>query len=348
MIPEARQHFLFRTDASSEIGIGHFMRSLAMAQAFMDLGHEITFLCLSLPLHLRSLLKAEDISFISPEHIAVGSHLDAQLTAQYADWLEADWIIADGYQFDASYQNIIKTQGHRLMLLDDYGHSAYYFADILLNTGLGASQSLYKNREPSTLLLLGPEYMPIRREFLIGRHTKKIRPLGKNLLVTMGGSDPTNMTAKILKSLAQFNIPYHIRVIIGPAYSNIKELLEFIQGTQGITLFYNVKNMLPYMLWADLAISAGGGTLAEMAYIGLPSLIIKTAANQRFCHLYDERYGASLFLGNADEITENTIGLKVTQLMNDFGLRRQMSLNGQKLIDGLGAKRLLNRLISFQ
>ncbi|MBS4022826.1 MAG: UDP-2,4-diacetamido-2,4,6-trideoxy-beta-L-altropyranose hydrolase [Dethiobacter sp.] len=340
-----RKKILLRAEASNIIGIGHMMRSFALAQYWKNMGGQVVFLSQEIPETLEKLLVNENMKLIRLPDIAIGSKKDAQLTADLTQKTGAELIIADGYHFAASYQKLIKNKGLKLLVVDDYGHSDFYAADIILNVGLDANERLYANREPYTQLLLGPEYVPLRQEFL-KRHgyKKEIAQVGKKLLITMGGADPDQVTLKVIEALSKLDSNYQVRVVVGLAY-NYANKLKAAAGKSNALLLQDVKEIAALMAWADIAISAGGGTLAEMAYMGLPNIVIKIADNQCSNMLYEKKIGASLFLGDAREITNEQITDSVKSLSQNYLKRQQMSANGRKAIDGKGSQRVFEFLV---
>ena len=340
---------LIRADGSKEIGTGHIMRTLAMAQTFQDMGSEVTFLCVKLPQKLEELLEKEDTKLVQFYDDTIGSHQDAEITAAIAHFLDIDWVIADGYLFDSKFQKTLKEQGIKQMLVDDYGHASSYYADIVLNPGINPNPNFYLNKDDDTQLLLGPDYTPLRREFLITpRCQKEITPAGNKVLVTMGGSDPRQMTLKVVDSLKEKASELQIAVVAGPLSSYLEPLSVARSGSESqILLLDDVSNMADLMSWADIGISAGGTTLGEMAYMGLPNLIIKTAPNQSCSMFYETRFGTSVYLGDAETITTKQIRQEVLSLLGDDFQRQVMSENGNRLIDGKGSKRIYDTLLQF-
>ena len=177
------------------MGTGHVMRGLALAQAWQDSGGHSVFVMAENTPSLERRLQEEGIEV---ERLAVdaGTAADAEATGSIAGSRNADWIAVDGYQFGSAYQAAIKAAGFKLLFMDDNVHAAPYSADLVLNQNMYASRSPYAQREPSTQLLLGPRYAMLRREFRPWRNwQREIPPVGRKVLVTMGGSDPDNLTA---------------------------------------------------------------------------------------------------------------------------------------------------------
>ncbi|MGH9495154.1 MAG: PseG/SpsG family protein, partial [Candidatus Sulfotelmatobacter sp.] len=193
---------LVRADASVAIGTGHVMRCLALAQAWQDAGGQAVFASAKITDALRKRLAAEscDVAAISSPG---GSFEDAAQTVALARENKCDWVVVDGYAFGPQYQQVLKAAGLKTLFVDDHGHAPPYSADVVLNQNLTATRELYSDREGQTRLLLGTRYCLLRREFADWREwQREISPVCRRLLVVMGGSDPENVTARVLEVLA--------------------------------------------------------------------------------------------------------------------------------------------------
>lgn len=335
-------NIIVRADASRKIGTGHIMRTLALAETLKEQGMKVFFLCIDIPRNLEIRLKKENMNVIKYQNIKIGSSEDAENTVKLAKSLKVKWIIADGYNFGTIFQKIIKAQGNKLLLFDDYRHSDYYYADLVINGGVHANKISYMNKNENTKVLLGPKYILLREEFL-NKNQKRVVSISANkILVTLGGSDPTNQTAKVLKALKNIEEDFKAKIIIGPGY----EAKVDLQNDNRIEFIKSVNDMASLIMWADIGISAGGITLLEMAFLGLPNLIIKTAKNQCATHLFSDKYQTSIYLGKAEEVTSEVIEREVKELQKNLSLRQKMSENGKKLIDGKGNQRILESLLS--
>lgn len=131
-----------------------------------------------------------------------GSAEDARLTAALLESLSARWIVVDGYHFDSAFQKNLKKEGRKVLWIDDYGRAAPYCADLVLNQNIAPPQDIYGDRSPETRLLLGTRHALLRREFHSWCGTKReIRESAKKILVTLGGSDPDNVTPKVVEGI---------------------------------------------------------------------------------------------------------------------------------------------------
>ncbi len=355
------KHILIRADASLNMGTGHLMRCLALAQYLQN--HQINpiFICAELPENLQTRLVNENIDSILID-AELGSNKDAEITINVAKKYQVNWVIIDGYQFNSEYQKQLKEADFKILFLDDYGHCNYYYADLVLNQNFGANQELYKNRENYTKLLLGSDYTLLRKDFLLWQKwEREIKPHAHKILVTMGGSDPDNVTLKVIQALSLiFDPPQSplIRIFDPPQPPLIRGELEIIVIVGGsnphfdslktycdtlpfnITLKQNVDDMPKLMAWADMAICAGGSTNWELAFMGLPSIIITIADNQKEIAQNLANMGLIISLGWWENVTIDMIRNAILGLIQNQNKRENMSYLGRQLIDGKGCDRI--------
>ncbi len=345
MIKELK--FLYiRVDADKNIGIGHLMRCLSLAQAWKDSGGKVVFIAgrksRNALLERRLNCEGMDIHYLSA---SIGSIDDANQTANYIT--KDSWLILDGYHFDGTYQKIIKQKVPHLLFIDDLGNLENYCADIVLNQDYVAGRSLYKHRSKGTMLLLGPRYILLRREFWKRKGFKRVlRAQAKRILVVMGGSDPHNATLKVIEALKLTGITgLEVSIVIGPANPHGSVLKRAVKS-KGIKfkLIENVGNMATLMAWAEICISAGGSTCWELAFMGLPTLMLTVADNQIESTRRLQNKGIVKDLGDRSKIMPLQIAGAVHSILGDVGRRKRMSNKGQALVDGEGARRVLMAL----
>lgn len=340
---------VIRTDASARIGTGHIIRCLALAQAWQREGGQAVFLSRCVSNALRKRITAEGFDFISLDK----SHpdpFDIDFTLAEVDRLKnrnmelKTWIVVDGYHFDADYQKIIKEAGNKLLWIDDYGHASHYYADLILNQNISADEAFYAHREPYTRLLLGARYALLRREFKSWQGWKrKIPSIARKVLVTMGGGDPNNVTRKVLQALKNIDMPIlEVRIVIGPANPNLELLKKEMAGEPSLQILNNIADMSELMAWADIAVTAGGSTSWELAYMGLPRLILMMAENQRRNAEALDRENIGINLGWYQDVSVEKITSQCKDLMMNSEIRSLMSQRGRNLVDGRGGQRLCN------
>lgn len=340
-------HLLLRADAGPRIGAGHVMRCLALAQAWQDAGGRAAILTAPGSTALQTRLSAEGLRVV-PLSADPGSPDDALETIELARRLESDWIAADGYHFDAAYQRTLRDAGRRLLFIDDYGHAGAYCADFVLNMNLQAADRLYSDRPDTTQLLLGVRYVLLRREFSHRRVAPRTIPkTARNILVTLGGGDPENVTLRVVQALCDLGADdLEVRVVIGGCNPHERALENVVQNSPiPMRLECNVTGISELMAWADIAISAGGGTCWELAFLGLPACAVSLAENQEPNLSGLAQAGCLIDLGRAQELTADALSRAVSGLRSDPRRRRQMSEQGRKLIDGQGAARVVMHIL---
>jgi UDP-2,4-diacetamido-2,4,6-trideoxy-beta-L-altropyranose hydrolase len=339
---------LVRADADARMGTGHLMRCLALAQAWHDAGGRATFLTACRLPALNSRLTAEGAQ-VEPIVVEPGSDDDAEQTREAARRLGAGWVVLDGYQFTGAFQRRVRGGGVRLLALDDYGHADHYAADLVLNQNLQATDDLYQSREPYTGLLLGTPFALLRREFWKWCGWKREVPeAARKVLVTLGGSDPDGVTLTAIEALAQIRWPgLEAVVVVGGGNPRRGELEEAAHRYEAmIRLQSNVTDMAGLMAWADVAVAAGGTTTWERALLGLPSLIVVLAENQKDLAEASERVGIGWNLGPHQGLSVSTLADALRRLLADASARAAMARRGPERVDGQGAARVVVRLLA--
>lgn len=343
---------LIRADATTLIGIGHIMRCLALAQAWRDRGGRITFLSNCESDAQRRRIIDEGFNFIPIEN----SHPDPldlsvtleNLSAVKNKPLVNQWLIIDGYHFTTDYQKEIKDSGYHLLVIDDYNHLPYYHADILLNQNINAQNFKY-SCDDNTTQLLGCKYTLLRREFLKYKGLKREIPEKANkILVTLGGADPENVTLKVIEAIKQLDDPVlDVKVAVGPANPNLKILKKAIhQAPCSIQLLQEV-DMPDLMQWSDIAISAGGSTCWELAFMGVPFLIVVMAQNQEAIAIGLDNAKAAFSCGWFYELSSSNISKQLEKPIEDKKKRKRYSEKGRELVDGLGAERIIGSMRNY-
>ncbi|MFN8456751.1 MAG: UDP-2,4-diacetamido-2,4,6-trideoxy-beta-L-altropyranose hydrolase [Anaerolineae bacterium] len=344
---------LIRADGNSQIGTGHIMRCLALAQAWQaecqnDIRMSPVFVMADKAAGLVARLSVENIP-VNYLQTRASSQDDAAQTIDQARQIGAKWVVVDGYHFDAAYQQAIKTAGLQLLVIDDYGHAAHYYADIVLNQNIYANESFYPNREAYTRLLLGPQYVLLRREFWPWRGwQREIPPVAYKVLVTLGGSDPDDVTLKVIQALQQVEVEgLEARVVVGPANPHLVTLQQAVEQLPKVQLLTEVLNMPELMAWADVAISAGGSTCWELAFMGVPSLVMILADNQQRVAEGLDAAGFAFNLGDPVNLCPTALANAFQELAHQVKPRTASAKCGQELVDGFGRARVIQQMQAF-
>lgn len=347
---ERKEKTLFiRADASTQIGTGHVMRCIALAQAWQDKGGHVVFLSRCDCEPLRKRIKAEGFNLIPiknphPHSDDLSLTLQVLLAKSHEPSTASLWLAVDGYHFTPEYQKAIRDAGIRLLVIDDMAHLDHYHADILLNQNIHAS-SLHYSCDRDSVQLMGCEYVLLRREFLKYKDWKREIPdKAKNILVTMGGSDPDNVTLKVIKALNNLNDPdLEVKIVAGPANPNISSLeKELYLSPFTFHLLSSMRNMSALMAWADLAVISGGTTVWELASMGAPCVVNCTTQIEEYLGMGLLEVGLFRTVGSFTEQSVVSLSSILNILLNDSNERRRMMVLGRKVVDGEGCKRILN------
>jgi len=349
---------VIRADASARIGAGHMMRCFALAQTWQLEGGQVVFLSHCESDALRQRITDAGMEFVPvaypyPDPRDLQTTLDILRTrsAGARENLKPEtgnpmWLVLDGYHFDAIYQQAIRTAGYRLLMVDDMAHLPAYHADILLNQNLGAEKLKY-NCDSDTTLLLGSRYALLRQEFLAWRGWQRgIPDVARKVLVTMGGGDPDNVTLKVIHALDQVRVDgLETVVVVGVSNSNFQELESAVHDLKvPVRLVQNVDNMPELMAWADVAVTAGGSTCWELAFMGLPSVVLILAENQHSIAEILDADGFAVNLGRHTLLESGDIAYQLRSVIMSSEKRGSMSNCGRQLVDGGGTMRVIRCL----
>lgn len=332
--------------------MGHLMRCLALANAFPG-DIDIFFITKSAGKTVE-LIKENGYKLISVSGVGqVQDELGLVKNAIINN--DIDILIIDSYELAYDYLVSMKKVVDKLVSIHDFAPFPFS-ADIVINGNIYAGELNYKSVDGDARFLLGTKYLLMRDEFkeLPGRNlNKKV----KNILVTVGGGDPLNLTPVIIKgiNMIEGNIALidkdnlHLDIVIGPAFTNLEEIVSMVRGVNiDISLHFNVNKISKLMLDCDLAISAGGTTLYELSATGTPAVSILQADNQVQGAGMLAAKGTIINLGMGDKLNIETIVEKITELIVDFELRKRMSRVGQKLVDGRGADRCVEEILEVR
>ena len=329
---------LIRADSSQQMGTGHVMRCLALAQAGQDAGCRIVYALASCSAGVAERLLAENIEIVNLA-CEPGSRQDALATVEAARSCGSNWIVLDGYHFDEQYHAVIKQAKLKLLALDDFGALGRYIADIVVNQDPIADEQLYVRREPNTRLLLGSDYTFLRREFrLHPRPARKVPAIARRLLLTFGGSDPDRLTEMALAELESVAVDdFEAVVLIGPSNWRAEQLEAVGQGRNKIRLLRNPPDIPEWMAWCDLAVTAVGGTLWELAYCRVPCIALLVSEDQVPATDILQRRGACLSLGIGRNLSPGCLAQTISTLCHDPQRRAALGSSLAAMVDGLGA-----------
>ena len=353
---------LIRADANSIIGTGHLSRMLALCETASKMGHLCCFvICVPSRDVKQKIQNAEHRIFeISSKgnskkngeetlsRIIFQEH-DAQQTALAIKWFEPTWVIVDHYGLDFEWYQTINAYCENIMTVDDLANRSLG-CDVILNQNLGISPTQYSGLlKENCEVLLGPRFALLRDEFSNWRDisvSRRINPIVKNVLITMGGSDYSNITLSVLKILSDSANSMHCRftVVTGVSYIHGSNLKAFCEKSKlKIKLLSDIQNMAEVMAEADLCIGAGGSTSWERCCLGLPTIAISIANNQDA--ITDELHNNRL----AVKANLNDLRVKFDRFFMEDGtlLLKKLTDGSKKICDGKGAFRVIKFMEDF-
>lgn len=328
---------LIRVDGSSKLGIGHIMRCIALAQALEVKEIGSIFVIRNNEVRIKRLIRdyGYQVEMIPLEATFAK---DADLTIKIAQKHKVDLfftdlsnakVLADLRNY-VQYIKTLKKEGKFLVSLDGFkseciANKVKLPFDLIIIPYLGAEDQKYKIFK-KTRLLKGPKYFVLRQEFVKAvKRKRQINKKAKNVLISLSlVSYPLN--AKIKQALSQpdlSSINYKFAV-------NLKD-----------------KKLVSLIEWADLAILSSGLSRYEAAALGLPCLIIAHNNSHDIMMKQYLKSNTCLYLGEENKFSQDYLTEKLKKTLTDYGLRKKMSLNGKKLIDGKGGERITKQIIQL-
>jgi len=314
------------TEAGSKFGYGHLMRCLAIAQSLQKK-------------RIRSV-------FYIRGDLNVNKKL-VPFQWKCIDWLKKTVniknkiVILDSYHTSTDFCKKIYSMAKTVLFIDDFNRVPYP-GGFVLNSAIGSKGVRYHNN-PNITYLLGPKYHPLRREFW-GVPKKIIKKRIKKVLITFGGSDPTNETPKVLRMLKKKYSYLEKRVMVGSGFTDVDGIKAEADKKTFLVYYPNARILRQEMIKADICISGGGQTTYELARLGVPTVGICLADNQS---INLAGWSDAGFLAYAGWYKDKDLIKNIFDKVNDMQpcyARKKMSLVGRKSIDGNGAERIVNFL----
>lgn len=370
---------VFRTDASLQIGSGHVMRCLTLADALRAQGAQCHFISRAHTGNLlgtieqrgykaNSLLAHMDKGQAAIETIAPTAPPNQSPEPAHADWLgstwqadaadtaavlarlQPDWLVVDHYALDQRWESALQPHYKKLMVIDDLADRAHV-CDVLLDQNLGRHPQDYAKLVPARCkVFTGPEYALLRPEFAALRpysqQRRQVQASIGQLLITMGGVDQDNATGQVLQALKTCALPAHCRITVvmgltAPWLQNVQQLAAQMPWPTEVVV--NVTNMAQRMADSDLAIGAAGSTSWERCCLGLPTLMLVLADNQGEAATHLQNSGAAhCFALNGS--MEEELKAQLQSLVNDPAQLSQMATCARAITNGLGVDQVVTAI----
>lgn len=317
------------TEGYSFTGYGHIYRCMAIAQTFKENNIKVSFI-----------VNGDD----SVSELLSSYHLYLYNWLEYTDRLmdnlnEDDLLFIDSYLAPIELYERVSEKVKLSVYLDDFNR-LFYPCGVIVNGTVGAEFLPYKNNELHTYLL-GKDYIILRDAFKNLVSERKISSVINTVLITFGGSDPLNLTKKVLKELVSCYPGWRKLVVLGPLFSDYECIESISDDNTAIYKNINAEGMRELMMESDLAFSAAGQTINELALTGLPSVIFKVAENQT------NNISGWKKIGFIDEFIDATVEWSMDNLtnaiskLNDYSVRMNISIKGMSQIDVKGTRRIM-------
>ncbi len=314
---------VFRVDASVQIGSGHVIRCLTLADSLRARQADVQFICRNHTGNLIDMLKTKgyDVTVLpAPSEVyklisgdvahasllGVSWETDASETLAVMDGMSIDWLIVDHYALDRRWEAFQRPYVARIMVIDDLADRDHD-CDILLDQNYYPSTAMrYAARVPAQcMLLLGPRYLLLAPEFeKHAAYLKKRSGTIQRVLVFFGSTDPTGETLKALDAIQAIGTEnIHYDVIVGMNNPQRNEIHTRCERFSNLHYYCQTSEMAKLCSLSDLALGAGGSAIWERSSLALPSLVIITARNQRETTLALAESGCIKLLGWYEHIS---------------------------------------------
>ncbi len=327
---------LFRCDASPAIGAGHVTRCLALAEELNDSGWRTCFAVG--PETIPTLPALAENGF----EVRVLDGADSGPEVLRAAVLgHADLLVVDHYQCDAAFEKACRSFARKILVLDD-ATGRKHDCDVLIDAAAAGPQSYAKHVPDHARVLTGPAYALMRRSFVSRRAEALARRDGrpvKEILVSCGATDPMNATLLVLGALDDIARDFVVTVVLSSRGRHVDAIRDRLRGK--VRLLLDAEDMAGLMTNADLAIGAPGASAYERAVLGLPTILVTLAENQRGIARMMGDAKAAVDGGMLDDGFVPRLRRAVERLLADSGARKRLSEAASALVDGRGATMVL-------
>ena len=356
---------VIRTDASLLIGTGHVMRSLTLAEKLSESAGLVQFVCRPNKGDLIDFIKLKGFDVLTLPENKDNAHDFSREMSPHASWLgcdwksdldhctaaitgSVDWLIVDHYALDYRWETAMRNKCLKLMCIDDLADRRHD-CDLLLDQSLGRNHTDYFGLVPDhAQLLFGPKYALLRPEFSQWRArslANREAPQLCHLLITMGGIDADNMTGRVLEAIkfSENSTLCSITVVLGsqaPWKSQVQ--IQANEMPVPTRVLFNVNNMAELMTSCDLIIGAGGSTTWERCCLGVPTILLILAENQRNIAHRMAKSGAAFVIDELDSLS--SIIPQVLNKCKEAEILKGLSHSSATICDGSGVERVVRNL----
>jgi CMP-N-acetylneuraminic acid synthetase/spore coat polysaccharide biosynthesis predicted glycosyltransferase SpsG len=322
-----RKNIIIRVEGYPEIGLGHVYRGLELANNLID--HKLIFVISS-----QSSLGINKIESSNFPYEVIDS--DNEIINVIHNF-NCDIIINDILNTNVEYIKMLKATNVKVINFEDLGQGAEY-ADVIIN-------DLYEKQNNLPNHYWGAKYYLLREEFHIAKRYV-FREIVEEILVIFGGTDPSNLTFKLLqvaKLIKNKNV--HFTFIVGMGYQQVEDLVAFVNEHKlNFDIIKDVKNITEYMCKADIAISSQGRTMLELVHMNVPTILL-AQSDRELTHEFGHIRNGFINMGVGKELDEKTLKQTIIWLVNSPQIRKQMHDQMMKNDFKSGIKRVLKLIL---
>lgn len=340
----------FRVNASRQMGAGHLMRCLALAQALTEQRVECRFIVSPSTVPFCK----ERIEWLWPLHVLnedIATPQENQWLKDNLEFSNQDILVVDGYHFDSHYFSSLQAFGVPVVLFDDNNNRGDLAVQMVINGAANATSMNYESTAPRATLCLGENFRLLRSEF----RTELPQPMEQrhSIAIIMGGSDPKGLIIPLLKELQNQQNSEPTRVLVNSNYQQMDALKATISECDyAVQLVVNGADIANIFNYSKLVISAAGGTQFELLAMHTPAILLSVADNQvnatqqsqeqGWCEHFDCRE----FEEQKSTIIPDVIA-RVGALLNEPETLQQMHLRASQLADYNGVERILDAILDL-
>ncbi|MFD3271575.1 UDP-2,4-diacetamido-2,4,6-trideoxy-beta-L-altropyranose hydrolase [Paenibacillus dendritiformis] len=308
---------VIRVDASEQLGLGHIMRCLTLADMLKQRGACTTFISRPLPQAIYVQIKKHGHKIhILREKFILLDEADAVIQILHSFGAVVDLFIIDQYEVDYVWERRIRPYVKHIAVIDDLANRKHDCDFLLDQNFVENMEGRYDKLVPSECqLFLGPTNALLRHEFYANAGKVQLRNKVESVLVSFGGSDPTGETMKIVRAIRRGTLPeLHYSIVIGGANTRAKEIEDQCRQLKNISVHLNAQNMSELILESDICIGSPGISTWERCILGLPSIHIIVADNQLETAFALEKAGLAWSMGWYNNVNLCELGNLLTYL----------------------------------
>jgi UDP-2,4-diacetamido-2,4,6-trideoxy-beta-L-altropyranose hydrolase len=337
------QRILFLADAGAKVGGGHIMRCLTLAEALTRAGATCAFVAAPAARGVLDAFAEASVEVLPLDEEPSAAELATAGASQARSW-RAGVIVADHYGFGPRDDEILGAACEELLIIDDLRRRHAH--GLVLDSSVGRTAADYPGRE----VLAGPAFALVRPAFAALRPATLARRAAggapRRILISLGLTDAGAITSRVVRALLPTLGEARLDVVVGGAAPSRIELEALAKAESRVTVEVDAHNMAELIAASDIAVGAGGSSAWERCCLGLPSLTVIVADNQRENTAALAQSGATLAITPPSGDFDARLKTAFSKLVSDTTLRAAMSASAAALCDGLGADRVAERLLA--